>query len=86
MRTAKISIAIDKTSLARARAAAKSRGLSLSAFIGKALDVELDDQDRLDAARRLWASWGPESTPTDDDREALQRHMARPKKRRARAA
>lgn len=85
MRTTKISIAVDKQKLRLARAAAKSAGLSLSAFIGRALDAQLAEHDRVAAARELWASWGPDSVPTEKDREALRRHMTRPRKR-ARAA
>jgi hypothetical protein len=81
MRTTKVSIAVDKQKLRLARAAAKSEGLSLSAFIGRALDLQLEEHGRVVAARELWADWGPESAPTDSDREALRRHMARPRKR-----
>jgi hypothetical protein len=85
VRTTKISIAVDKQKLRLARAAAKSEGLSLSAFIGRALDAQLQEHDRVVAARELWASWGPDSVPSQNDRVALRRHMTRPRKR-ARAA
>jgi hypothetical protein len=77
VRTTKISIAIDNGKLRLARSAAKSEGLSLSAFIGRGLDLQLEEHDRVAAARDLWASWGPESVPSDVDRETLRRHMAR---------
>ena len=86
MRTTKVSIAVDKKKLRLARAAAKSEGSSLSAFFVRGLDLQLDEHDRLRAARELWASWGPDSIPSEKDREEFRRHMTRPRKRRARAA
>jgi hypothetical protein len=86
MRTTKISIAIDKSQLLRARAAAESEGVSLSRYIATALQKQLEDQDRIEAARRLAATWGPESAPTAEDRAAFRALMSRPRKRRGRAA
>jgi len=86
MRTTKISIAIDKRQLKRARSAAKSERVSLSAYIARALATQLDDQQRLEAARELHASWGPDSIPTANEREVFLARMARPRGRRARAA
>lgn len=86
MRTTKISIAIDKQQLKRARSAAKSEGLSLSAYIARALGSQLEDQGRIDAARALHASWGTSGIPTAADREAFLARMARPRARRAKAA
>ncbi len=86
MRTTKVSIAVDKRKLVLARAAAKAEGSSLSAFFVRGLDLQLDEHERLEAARELWASWGPESIPSEEDRAELRRHMIRPRKRRARAA
>lgn len=83
MRT-KISIAIDKQQLRLARAAAKSEGLSLSAYIGRALGNQLDEQRRLDAARELYRSWGPDTIPTPEDRARFLLRMRR--KRRTKAA
>ena len=68
LRTTKISIAIDIEQLKRARMAAESEGLSLSAYISRALGSQLEDQARLDAARELHAHWGPSSIPTPEDR------------------
>jgi hypothetical protein len=86
MRTTKISISIDKKQLRQVRAAAKSEGLSVSAFIARALDGKLEEHDRLQAARELWAEWGPKSVPTEQERQEFRRLMARPRKRRSRAA
>jgi hypothetical protein len=81
MPTAKISIAIDKQQLRRARVAAKAEGLSLSAYIARALGNQLEDQRRIDAARELYASWGADATPTAADREAFLVRMSRPRGR-----
>lgn len=86
MRTTKISIAIDKQQLSRARSIAKAEGISLSAYIARALGNLLEDQGRIDAARALHASWGLSATPTDADRQAFLARMARPRARRAKAA
>ena len=85
MRTTKISIAIDKQQLRRARAVAKAEGLSLSAYIARALVVQLAEQRRIEAARELVSSWGVESEPTVDERDAFLAQMARPRRRRTAA-
>lgn len=86
MPTAKISIAIDEEQLRLARKSAKSERLSLSGYIGRALGRQLEDQERLDAARRLHKEWGPESVPTPRDREAFRARMSRSRKRHEKAA
>lgn len=78
----KVRIAIDAQQLKRARSAAKSEGLSLSAYIARALGNRLEDQRRIDAARALHASWGVSSMPTAADREAFLARMTRPRARR----
>ena len=77
MRTTKISIAIDKEHLRLARKAALSEGLSLSGYIARALGARLEDQQRIDAACRLAASWGLQSLPTPADRERFLASMSR---------
>jgi hypothetical protein len=84
--TTKISISIGKRQLSLARTAAKAEGLSLSAYIARALDKQLEDQGRVDAARELHASWGAGTLPTAADRDAFLLRMARPRHRRSRAA
>ncbi len=86
VRTTKISIAIDKQQLRLARSAAKTEGLSLSAYIARALGNQLEDQRRIDAARELHASWGASAVPTATDREAFLARMSRPRAHRSRAA
>ncbi len=86
MRTAKISIAVDKRKLRLARMAAKAEGLSLSAFFVRGLDDRLERHERRRAAHELAATWGPESIPTEKELEEFRRHMARLRKPRSRAA
>ena len=86
MPTTKISIAIDKQQLRLARSAAKTEGLSLSAYIGRALGSQLADQARIEAARELHTSWGAGTIPTAADRDAFLARMSRPRARRSRAA
>jgi hypothetical protein len=86
MRTTKISIAIDKEQLRLARRAAKSEGLSLSSYIGRALDSRLEEQVRIDAARELHRSWGRRSVPTAEDRARFLSKMSRGRNRRDKAA
>ena len=86
MRTTKISISIDKEQLRRARAAAKSEKMSLSAFIARGVDKELEDREILEAARKLWKEWGPESVPTPEERAEILAKVSRPRGRRKRAA
>jgi hypothetical protein len=86
MRTTKISIAIDKEKLRLARAAAKSERLSLSAYIARALGKQLEDQERIDAARELHRSWGRSGVPTPRDKEDFLAQMSRPRRRRRKAA
>lgn len=89
MRTTKISIAIDKEQLRLARRAAVSEGLSLSSYIARGLGNQLEDQQRLDAARELYEAWGPDTAPTPSERDEFLAKMARsgasPKRRKRRA-
>jgi hypothetical protein len=86
MRTKKISIAIDGEKLALARAAAKSERVSLSAYIARAVGKQLEEQERLEAARELHRKWGQSSVPTPNERREFLVRMSRPRKRRHKAA
>jgi hypothetical protein len=86
MRTTKISIAVDKQLLRLARRAAASEKVSLSAYIGRALGRQLEAQERTEAAREIYRGWGAETVPTVADWEDFRRAMARPRKRRRKAA
>lgn len=86
MSKTKISIAIDEQQLRAARSAAKAEGVSLSAYIGRALGSQLAERRRIEAARALHESWGDDGVPTAKDHEAFLASMARPRARRERAA
>jgi hypothetical protein len=86
VRTTKISIAIDKEQLRVARKVAKSEGLSLSAYISRALGNQLQEQVRIDAARELHRLWGRESIPTAKDQEEFLAKMRRGRRQRESAA
>jgi hypothetical protein len=86
MRTTKISIAIDKKKLRLARAAAKAAGMSLSAFLGRGVELQLEAHERFEAARELAATWSVESTPTAEERAAFRQAMSRARRHRSRAA
>jgi hypothetical protein len=86
VRTTKISIAIDKEQLRRARAAAQAEGVSLSAYLGRALGNLLDEQLRIEAARELHSSWDARSVPTQRDRDEFLAKMDPPRRRRSKAA
>ena len=86
MRTTKISIAVDKQQLRLVRAAAKTVGLSLSAYIARALGNQLEDHRRIDAARELHARWGASAVPTTADRDAFLARMSRLRARRSKTA
>lgn len=82
--TTTVRIAIDPQQLKHARSAAKAEGVSLSAYIARALGNQLEDQQRIDAARALHVSWGNSAIPTAADREAFLARMARPRGVKAR--
>jgi hypothetical protein len=85
-KTAKISIAINEGALREARRIAHAEGLSLSGLIGRALEKQLEEQRRIDAARQLHATWGAETEPSDEDRKKFIARMSSGAKRRPKAA
>ena len=85
MPTTRICITISQQQLKRARSAAKAEGLSLSAYIARALGNQLEDQRRIEAAHALHASWGDNGIPTAADQEAFLARMARPRTRGTKA-
>ena len=86
VRTTKISIAIDKEQLRRARAVAQAEGVSLSAYLGRALGNLLEEQLRIEAARDLHTSWDARSIPTRRERDEFLSKMEPPRKRRSKPA
>jgi hypothetical protein len=86
VRTTKISISIDKNQLRRVRLAARSDNVSVSSFIARGLEKHLEDREILEAARKLWKEWGPESVPTPAEREEIIAKVSRPRRKRKRRA
>ena len=64
MATAKISIAIGRDELRLARRQAAREGMSLSAFISRAVHAHLEECDRQAAAKQYLASYAPHELPT----------------------
>jgi uncharacterized protein (DUF1778 family) len=86
MSATKISISVNTEQLRRARRAAKAEGLSLSGFIARALEKQLEEHRILEAARELWSGWGPESVPSPKERADILAKIARPRTKRRSAA
>jgi hypothetical protein len=84
-RTTKISIAIDAKVLASARKAAKTAGLSLSAFIARGVSKALEDAERISAARELSEEWAL-PPPTEEEKAAFLARLNRRRRRKPRAA
>lgn len=78
--TEKISVAIGRDELRLARDAAEQEGLSLSAFVTGAVRARIEERRRLEAARRVLATFDPEDFPTDDERRELLASWAEPRK------
>ena len=76
--TEKVSVAIGRDELRLARTAAKQEGVSLSAFLTGAVRARIEERRRLEAARRVLATFDPEDFPTDDERRELLASWALP--------
>jgi len=76
--TEKVSVAIGRDELRLAKTAAEQEGVSLSAFVTGALRARLEERRRLEAARRVLATFDPEDVPTDDERRGLLALWAQP--------
>jgi hypothetical protein len=86
MSSTKISISLDDAQLRLARRAAKAEGISLSAFIARGVEKQLEEHVRDAAADALIKTWGDSGAPTATDRDAFRRAMERPVRRRKKAA
>jgi hypothetical protein len=69
--TQKISVAIGLEELRLAKTAAHEEGLSLSAFVTRAVRDRLEERRRLEAARAVLATFTAEDYPTDEERRDL---------------
>jgi hypothetical protein len=95
--TRKISVAMGREELRSAKTAAAEEGVSLSAYVTRAVRDRLEERQRLEAAREVLATFSPEDFPTPDEQRELialwtgfrgnaTLPKARPRKRRSRAA
>jgi hypothetical protein len=69
--TEKVSVAIGRDELRLAKDAAEEEGMSLSAFVTGALRARIEERRRLEAARHVLATFGPEDFPTADEQREL---------------
>jgi hypothetical protein len=86
--TEKISVAIGREELRRAKTAAQEEGVSLSSFVTSALRERLAAKGRLEAAKKVLAAFEPEDLPTAaEERDLLAEWSsakARPRRRATR--
>jgi hypothetical protein len=69
--TQKISVAMGMGELKLAKDAALEEGVSLSAYITRAVRQRLQERSRLEAAREFLATFAPEELPTPEEQHAL---------------
>lgn len=77
--TEKISVAMGRDELHEARMAAQQEGVSLSAFVTGAVRARIEDRRRLEAARRVLATFDPQDFPTIDEQRELLARWASPR-------
>jgi hypothetical protein len=69
--TQKISVAMGRSELRLAKTAADEEGLSLSAFVTRAVRERLEERRRMEAAREVLATFSPEDLPTPEEQRDL---------------
>lgn len=69
--TQKISVAMGRNELRLAKTAADEEGLSLSAFVTRAVRERLEERRRMEAAREVLATFSPEDLPTPEEQRDL---------------
>ena len=69
--TQKISVAMGRDELRVAKIAAHEEGVSLSAYITRAVQQRLEERRRQEAARAFLATFGPDELPTPEEEHAL---------------
>ncbi len=69
--TQKISVALGRTELRPAKTAAAEEGVSLSAFLTQAVRKDLEERERLEAAREFLATFTRDELATPEERRAL---------------
>lgn len=76
--TQKISVAMGRDELRLARTAAEEEGLSLSAYVTRAVRERLEERQRGEAARAFLATFAPDELPTPDEERRLLQLWTRP--------
>jgi hypothetical protein len=69
--TQKISVAMGRDELRLAKTAAHEEGVSLSAYVTRAVRERLQERRRLEAAREFLATFAPEELPTPEEQREL---------------
>jgi hypothetical protein len=67
----KISVAMGRGELRLAKIAAHEEGVSLSAFVRRAITERLQRRQRMEAAREFLATFAPEELPTLEEQREL---------------
>jgi hypothetical protein len=87
--TQKISVAMGRTELRLAKTAAAEEGISLSAYVTRAVRSTLEERRRIEAAKQLLGAFDPAELPSAEEQRELiaiwtrQHEPATPVKRRA---
>ena len=82
--TQKISVAMGQDELRLARTVAEEEGLSLSAYVTRAVRERLEERQRLEAAREFLATFAPDELPTPDEERQLLELWMRPRSEQSR--
>jgi len=69
--TQKISVAMGQNELRLAKTAAEEEGVSLSAYVTRAVRERLEERERQEARREVLATFLPHEIPTADEQRAL---------------
>jgi hypothetical protein len=77
--TQKISVAMGRDELRLAKTAAEEEGVSLSAYVTRAVRERLEERQRQAAAREFLATFAPDELPTPDEQRELLELWTRPR-------
>jgi hypothetical protein len=69
--TQKISVAMGRIELRLAKTAAEDEGVSLSAFVTRAVRERLEEREREEARREILATFLPHEIPSAEEQRAL---------------
>jgi hypothetical protein len=91
--TQKVSVAMGRAELRLAKTAAHEEGVSLSAFVTRAVRDRLAERRRMDAAREFLATFDDDELPSEEEKRRLvelwtrsRPERPRPRRRRLRGA